>query len=422
MPNVDLLGGTIDTRAGGDYWFIYNNVLFMSINSNELSTAKHKAFLEKVIAQYGESVNWKVVTFHHSVYSTASHESDADIIQRRNELPNVFSDLGIDVVLMGHDHVYTRTYMMEGTTPVVSEDQIVSSEVTNPEKGQVLYITVNSASGSKYYSIHNKNFPYAAVKNQENIPNITNVEVTDTSFRITTYRSTDMSLVDDFTIKKEREEVDIQAPTLTIPADTEIYVGDTFDMLSGVSAIDNKDGDITDKIVLEGFVNTQVAGTYTITYRVEDAAGNISEAKRNIVVKVKEIETTEETTSGETEPTVDIEKPVINFPENTELIIGQKFEPMEGVRAIDLVDGDITEKIKVINNVDTTKEGTYIVTYKVADKAGNEAEAVRSVRVTAAPSTGDFSKVLPLFIISITAIVCLIGTSTTYAIKKWKDK
>ena len=38
-----------------------------------------------------------------------------DIITRRNELPQVFKDLDIDVVLMGHDHVYTKTYMMDGT-------------------------------------------------------------------------------------------------------------------------------------------------------------------------------------------------------------------------------------------------------------------------------------------------------------------
>ena len=90
--------------------------------------------------------------------------------------------------------------MMNGNDPVVPADGTVPESVTDPAEGEVLYVTANSASGSKYYSIHNKDFPYAAVMNQESTPNITNVEVTDNSFAITTYRTTDMSEVDHFTI------------------------------------------------------------------------------------------------------------------------------------------------------------------------------------------------------------------------------
>ena len=88
--------------------------------------------------------------------------------------------------------------MMNGTDPIIPEDGTVPESVTDPAEGEVLYVTANSASGSKYYSIHNKDFPYAAVMNQESTPNITNVEVTDKSFAITTYRTKDMSVVDTF--------------------------------------------------------------------------------------------------------------------------------------------------------------------------------------------------------------------------------
>ena len=201
VPNVSSLGMTEKTgKFGGDYWYTYNNVLFMSLNSNNMSTAEHREFMKAVLDENGADSDWTVVTFHHSIYSTASHESDNDIIQRRAELSPVFTELGIDVVLMGHDHVYTRSYMMNGNDPVVPADGTVPESVTDPAEGEVLYVTANSASGSKYYSIHNKDFPYAAVMNQESTPNITNVEVTDNSFAITTYRTTDMSEVDHFTI------------------------------------------------------------------------------------------------------------------------------------------------------------------------------------------------------------------------------
>ena len=76
--------------------------------------------------------------------------------------------------------------------------------MTNPDG--ILYVTVNSASGSKFYRIKDSEFAYAAVKNQENIPNISSIEVTGTSFKITTYRSTDMSVVDSFEILRKKDE------------------------------------------------------------------------------------------------------------------------------------------------------------------------------------------------------------------------
>ena len=151
-------------------------------------------------------VKWKTVIFHHSVYSTASHTDDGDIIQRRSELPPVLDELGIDVVLMGHDHVYTRTYMMNGTTPDTAGG--VQSEVTDPDG--VLYLTANSASGSKYYDIKAPEAPFAAVMDQSYRRTVTEVEITDTSYTMTTYYADDMSVLDKFTINKT-SDVDTSA-------------------------------------------------------------------------------------------------------------------------------------------------------------------------------------------------------------------
>ena len=188
------------TTAGTDYWFVYNNTLFMDINSNDMSTAEHKKFMEEAIAA-NPDVTWKTVIFHHSVYSTASHTDDSDILQRREELPPVLDELGIDVVLMGHDHVYTRTYMMNGTTPDTSAG--VQSEVTNPEG--VLYLTANSASGSKYYDIKAAEAPFSAVMDQSYRRTVTDIDITDTSYTMTTYYADDMTVVDKFTINKTED-------------------------------------------------------------------------------------------------------------------------------------------------------------------------------------------------------------------------
>ena len=55
---------------------------------------------------------------------------------------------------------------------------------------------------------------------------------------------------------------------------------------AGASAIDNVDGDISDRIVVTNPVNTDRAGTYTISYSVEDLAGNAAVATRSVVVEV----------------------------------------------------------------------------------------------------------------------------------------
>jgi hypothetical protein len=56
-----------------------------------------------------------------------------------------------------------------------------------------------------------------------------------------------------------------------------------------------------------------------------------------------------------------------------------------GATAADNVDGNITAKIVIVNNVNTSNAGTYDVTYNVKDTAGNKADEVkRTVTVIAA--------------------------------------
>ena len=64
-------------------------------------------------------------------------------------------------------------------------------------------------------------------------------------------------------------------------------VGDNY-AEQGAKATDDKDGDLTDSIMISGAVNTSKAGTYTVTYTVKDSNGNTSTKKRTIIVKGKE--------------------------------------------------------------------------------------------------------------------------------------
>ena len=75
------------------------------------------------------------------------------------------------------------------------------------------------------------------------------------------------------------------APELTLKGQQLILVrrGKTY-REPGFTALDNCDGDITDKVVVNGTVNSSKDGTYVLEYSVEDAAGNVTTATRTVIV------------------------------------------------------------------------------------------------------------------------------------------
>ena len=78
-------------------------------------------------------------------------------------------------------------------------------------------------------------------------------------------------------------------------------------------------------------------------------------------------------------PTTDNEAPVISAADK-ELTVGDKFEAKADVKATDKEDGNLTDKIEVIKNtVDTSKAGTYEVTYQVTDTDG--ATVTKTIKV-----------------------------------------
>jgi peptidoglycan/xylan/chitin deacetylase (PgdA/CDA1 family) len=76
----------------------------------------------------------------------------------------------------------------------------------------------------------------------------------------------------------------------------------------------------------------------------------------------------------------DTTKPIITLVGESEvtLSVGERYFD-EGATAIDDIDGDISSNIITTNPVDTTKAGSYVVTYNVVDKAGNSAIEVSRV-------------------------------------------
>ena len=164
--------------------------------------------------------------------------------------------------------------------------------------------------------------------------------------------------------------VKINAAPVIHATDKTIEVGDEFDPRADVTAKDEEDGDITDKIeILENEVDTTKPGKYEVTYKVTDSGG------------VSHVKTIKVTVNPKMEVINAI--PTIKAEDKT-ITVGDTFDPKADVTAEDVEDGDLTDKIEVLKNeVDTTKAGKYEVTYKVTDRKG--ASRTKTITVTVNP-------------------------------------
>lgn len=139
------------------------------------------------------------------------------------------------------------------------------------------------------------------------------------------------------------------APTI-MAENKEILQKSSFDAKAGVTAFDKEDGDLTSKIiVVSNNVDTNKIGTYTVLYRVIDSAGEQTEKKITVDV-------------------VKNEDPIF-YVDDQEITVGDSFDPYQNIKVEDKEDGNLTNTLEVVkNSVDTSRVGSYEVTYCVTTK------------------------------------------------------
>jgi parallel beta-helix repeat protein len=159
--------------------------------------------------------------------------------------------------------------------------------------------------------------------------------------------------------------VDTTAPVITLNGEASVTVecGGVYED-EGATAEDDIDGDLTEDIEVDNPVDAAVPGTYTVTYIVEDDAGNQGTATRTVVVE------------DETAPDISLN----GLPSVKVECGGTYLEP--GATASDICDGDLdSSAISWDTPVDSSVPDTYFVTYTVEDRAGNKGTATRTVIV-----------------------------------------
>ncbi|MES2727512.1 MAG: immunoglobulin-like domain-containing protein [Bacteroidota bacterium] len=161
--------------------------------------------------------------------------------------------------------------------------------------------------------------------------------------------------------------IDTVRPVITMIGAANISVKkDSIYNDQGATATDDKEGNITSKIITTGaVVNTAIAGIYHVSYVVSDLAGNKDSVVRTVTVFYG-----------------DTTKPVI-------ALLGKNPDTLQRnatyvdpfATATDNVDGNINAKIIRTGMVDSSQIGSYVLTYTVTDIAGNTASKTRVVVV-----------------------------------------
>ena len=192
-PNADGQYDFVERRemeTKGNYYYLYDNVLFVTLNTGAYpggndeenadnasvpSASKDNSEAEAIVnnfrtvltsatTEYQGQYQWLVVTHHKSTQTVAKHAADSDIENYVDAgFEKVMDDFDVDFVLGGHDHVYSRSYVLKDGKRNAER----LSSYHDPDG--TIYLTGNCASDMQYYTpfekvdkANNADFPVLA--------------------------------------------------------------------------------------------------------------------------------------------------------------------------------------------------------------------------------------------------------------------
>ena len=162
-----------DMETQGNYYYLYNNVLFVTLNTsaypggndeenannpNVSSASRDNSEAEAIInnfaqtlksatSEYQNQYQWIIVTHHKSTQTVAKHAADSDIENYVDAgFEKLMDEYNVDFVLGGHDHVYSRSYVLKD-----GQRNSERLDTLNNPQGTI-YITGNCCSDMQYYT------------------------------------------------------------------------------------------------------------------------------------------------------------------------------------------------------------------------------------------------------------------------------
>lgn len=130
------------------------------------------------------------------------------------------------------------------------------------------------------------------------------------------------------------------------------------ELLKGVTAHDEKDGDLTDRIIIESISKFTEKGVSKVTYAVCDSDNNVAKATRQIKFK-------------------DYQSPKFKVSGNLCFSLYENIDIREIITVNDSIEGNITGKIIITSDdYSSSNAGAYSLNASVVNKKGDSAEIV----------------------------------------------
>lgn len=185
---------------------------------------------------------------------------------------------------------------------------------------------------------------------------------------------------------------DHKAPQISIDSKEKITYKEGDDkstLLKGVTARDNRDGDVTKQVFVDRIISVGKKKA-VVYYAVMDKKNNVSVAKRKITYltsdenaesEAGQTDSTED--QGQTEvssPNTDAESPSLTLTAQTKTIkVGESFDPSSMV--LDVADdkddkNTLYRHLYIDGNYDVNKAGTYEINYYVTDSDNHTSEPI----------------------------------------------
>ena len=184
-----------------------------------------------------------------------------------------------------------------------------------------------------------------------------------------------------------RVTTDSTPPVITSESDsvTVSVAAEESELLAGLTATDDEDGDLTGEIMISSMSNFTEPGKRTISYVVFDASNNASTLTRNLEY------------TDYTAPQIKLTQPLrysLNEMEDASLT--------ENMSVQDCLDGDITQQIRATFNDGSyiAMAGEYGITVQVSNSAGDTCSVPLTVTVTdPAEESGKYYPMLSDYIV-----------------------
>lgn len=158
-------------RSDGAMWqpyysFTCGNAMFLSLNSNDITGAEQKTFINDQLrlARADSSIDHVLVFFHHGAYSPGSHGDSAAVQKEWVPLFNQ-PDSKVTAVFSGHDHIYARMRDTSNVFYVVSGG--AGANLYSDNKASKATKVV-SKSAYNFVSVHLAGLVFSAVAYDEN--------------------------------------------------------------------------------------------------------------------------------------------------------------------------------------------------------------------------------------------------------------